>query len=132
MILADSSVWINHFRRNDSNLSRLLNQEQIVIHPCIIGELALGQLKHRNQIIHDLQRLPQVSSAADSEILEWIEIRRMFGKGIGWVDAHVLLSCILNEAELWTVDKPLASAAHYCGARLYGQVGLVKRLHGVR
>ena len=119
MILADTSVWINHFRRNDPELAGLLDQERIAIHPCVIGELALGNLKGRNQALHDLQRLPHISSATDNEILEWIERRRMFGKGIGWVDADVLLSCILNDAELWTADKPLASAARSCGAKLY-------------
>jgi predicted nucleic acid-binding protein len=119
MILADSSVWINHFRRNDPKLAGLLEQERIVTHLCVIGELALGNLTKRNQAIHDLQRLPQIPSATDTEILEWIERRRMFGKGIGWVDAHVLLSCILNGAELWTFDKQLALAARSCGAKLY-------------
>src|SRR5437868_2397096 len=109
MILADSSIWINHFRRNDPKLAALLEQEQIVIHPCVIGELALGNLKNRAQALRDLQLLPQIPPATDKEIMEWIERRRMFGKGIGWVDAHVLLSCILSSTKLWTADKPLES-----------------------
>ena len=119
MILADSSVWIDHFRRKESRLAVLLNQEQVVIHPFIIGELALGSLKNRGQAIHDLQLLPQISPATGQETLEWIERRRIFGKGIGWTDAHLLLACILSNTELWTMDKPLAYVARLCGAKLY-------------
>src|SRR5581483_1981461 len=118
MILADSSVWINHFRHKDLQMVALLEHEQIVIHPCVIGELALGNLKNRNRALHDLQLLPQIPAATDDEIMEWIERRRTFGKGIGWVDAHVLLSCILNATQLWTTDKPLASVARLCGVSL--------------
>ena len=119
MILVDSSVWIDHFRGKESRLAPLLNEEQVVIHPFVIGELALGSLKNRSQALHDLQLLPQVSSATDKETLEWIERRPILGKGIAWMDAHLLLSCILNNTELWTADKPLASVARFCGAKLY-------------
>ena len=119
MILVDSSVWIDHFRGKESRLALLLNEEQVVIHPCVIGELALGSLKNRSQALQDLQLLPQISPATDTETMEWIERRRIFGKGIGWMDAHLLLSCILSNTELWTADKPLASVARFCGAKLY-------------
>jgi predicted nucleic acid-binding protein len=119
MILADSSVWINHFRRKDTKLVSLLEHEQIVMHPSVIGELSLGNLKNRNQALHDLQLLPTISPATDKEIMEWIERRRIFNRGIGWVDAHILLSCIVNGTELWTADKPLVSVARFCGAHLH-------------
>ena len=118
MILVDSSVWIDHFRGKESRLA-VLNEEQVVIHPFVIGELALGSLKNRGQVLHDLRMLPQISPANDEETLEWIERRRIFGKGIGWMDAHLLLSCVLSNTELRTADKPLASVARICGARLY-------------
>src|SRR4051794_35740158 len=102
MILADSSVWIDHFRGRESRLAPLLNEEQVVIHPGVIGELALGSLKNRRQALQDLQLLPQISPATDKETMEWIERRRIFGKGIGWMDAHLLLSCILGNTQLWT------------------------------
>ncbi|OLD66982.1 MAG: hypothetical protein AUI45_14695 [Acidobacteria bacterium 13_1_40CM_2_56_11] len=94
MILVDSSVWISHFRGKEPRLASLLNDEQVVTHPCVIGELALGSLKNRSQVLGDLQM-------------------------IGWIDAHLLLSCILNSTELWTADKTLLSVARFCGAKLY-------------
>jgi hypothetical protein len=117
MILADSSIWIDHFRGRQSTLAPLLVEEQIVMHPGVIGEFDLGSLKNRRQVLHDLQLLPQIAQASDHEIMEWIERRRVFGKGIGWLDAHLLLSCILSGTELWTNDKPLASVARSCGAK---------------
>jgi len=119
MILVDSSVWISHFRGKEPRLASLLNDEQVVTHPCVIGELALGSLKNRSQVLGDLQMLPQISPASDKETMEWIERRRIFGKGIGWIDAHLLLSCILNSTELWTADKTLFSVARFCRAKLY-------------
>jgi len=118
MTLVDSSVWINHLRKAEPRLTDLLDNDQVVVHPCVIGELALGSLKDRSRILHDIQLLPLVSLASDGEILEWIERRRVFGKGIGWVDAHLLLACVLNNVELWTVDRTLASVARSCGAKL--------------
>ena len=119
MILADSSVWIGHFRGKEPRLAALLTEDRIVTHPYVVGELALGHLKSRNQVLHDLQLIPRVSPATDKETLEWIERRRLFGRGIGWVDAHILLSCVLNHAELWTLDRPLASVARSCGLKPY-------------
>ena len=119
MILADSSVWINHFRGKESRLAGLLHDEQIVTHAGVIGELALGSLRNRSQVLRDLQLLPHIFPASDKETMEWIERRRVFGKGIGWMDAHLLLACILNDTPLWTADKPLASVARFCGARLF-------------
>ena len=103
----------------EPRLASLLNDEQVVTHPCVIGELALGSLKNRSQVLGDLQMLPQISPASDKETMEWIERRRIFGKGIGWIDAHLLLSCILNSTELWTADKTLLSVARFCRAKLY-------------
>ena len=119
MILADASVWIDHFRRREPALAVLLGEEQVVLHPGVIGELALGSLKNRSLVLRDLLLLPQIAPASDKETMEWIERRRVFGKGIGWMDAHLLLSCILSGTELWTKDKPLASVARSTGAKLY-------------
>lgn len=119
MILADTSVWIEHFRGRESALAPLLSEEQVLGHPFVIGELFLGHLRHRNQILHDLRLLPKVSMPTDDEVLDWIEKRKLFGRGIGWIDAHLLLSCLLSGAQLWTYDKSLISAARSSGAETY-------------
>ena len=120
MILADTSVWIAHFQGKESRLAPLLDGEQVVIHPFVIGELALGKLKDRGQILHNLQFLPRVSLATDEETLLWVERRHVFERGVGWIDAHLLLCSILDGVALWTRDKALASVARYCGAELFG------------
>ena len=120
MILADTSVWIAHFRGKESRLAPLLDGEQVVIHPFVIGELALGRLKDRSPILHGLQLLPRVSLATDEETLLWVDRRRVYERGIGWIDAHILLCSILDGVALWTKDKALASVARSCGAALFG------------
>ena len=115
MTLVDSSV--DQPSAQGGTQTDLLDNDQVVAHPCVIGELAFGSLKDRSRILHDIQLLPLVNPASDGEILEWIERRRVFGKGIGWVDAHLLLACVLNNVALWT--RTLASVARSCGAKLY-------------
>ena len=119
MILADTSVWVDHFRGRGTSLGFLLTEQQILAHPYVVGELSLGHLRHRTQILHDLKLLPKVTMPTDDEVLEWVEKRKLFGKGIGWVDAHLLLSCLLSNAQLWTNDKNLISAARFCGAETH-------------
>lgn len=121
MILADTSVWINHFRGLEPGLAALLTEDQVLIHSFVIGELSLGHLTHRNQVLHELRALPRIPLASDEEVSTWIEKRRLFGKGIGWVDAHLLLSCVLNDAEFWTDDKTLLSVSRACGIKSHSK-----------
>ena len=112
MILADTSVWIDHFRSGNNELQRALNQGQIVIHPWIIAELALGSLRERTKTLALLDLLPQVRVAQPSELRLMIEARRLYGLGIGLTDAHLIASAFLNlPTLLWTRDKRLRKVA---------------------
>jgi predicted nucleic acid-binding protein len=108
MILVDTSVWIDHFRQGDVELTRLLNAGQILTHRFIVGELALGNIQNRNVIISTLQNLPQATVASDEDVLSFIERRALFGSGIGYIDAHLLAATLLSPGSfLWTRDKRL-------------------------
>lgn len=115
MILVDTSVWIDHFRSGDDRLVRHLNDGDVLTHPCVIGELALGRLARRDDVLGLLHNLPQATVASDDEVLAFIEGRGLFGLGIGYVDAHLLAATVLSsDARLWTRDKRLAAAAARC------------------
>jgi len=108
MILVDTSVWIDHLRRGDAELMKLLNAGQVLTHRFVIGELALGSLQNRNIVLSTLQNLPQVTVASDEEVLHFIESRALFGTGIGYIDAHLLAAVRLSPGTLiWTRDKRL-------------------------
>jgi predicted nucleic acid-binding protein len=111
MILVDTSVWIDHFRRSNPTLVQYLAKGQVYGHEYVIGELACGNLKNRTEILALLRELPQALLAQNEEVLELLDSRRLFGKGVGWIDAHLLASALLNRAKLWTLDKKLASLA---------------------
>lgn len=120
MILADTSIWIDHFRsRNRSGnkeLRKHLNHGQIVIHPAITAELALGSLKDRSHTLALLDLLPQVEVAQLREVRRMIEARRLYNFGIGLIDAHLIASVFINPStRLWTRDKPLRKAAEVLG-----------------
>lgn len=116
MILADTSVWVDHLRSGDKELRRLLNQRQIFIHPFVIAELALGSLKDRANTLALLDLLPQVPVAHLNEVREMIEARRLCGLGIGLIDAHLLASVFISPpALLWTRDKQLRKVAQALG-----------------
>ncbi|HEX5034883.1 MAG TPA: type II toxin-antitoxin system VapC family toxin [bacterium] len=111
MILVDTSVWIDHFRRGNSRLVEYLGKGLVLGHEFVIGELACGNLKNRREILALLREIPQALAADSEEVLGLIETYRFFGKGIGWIDAHLLASARLSGAKLWTLDKKLASMA---------------------
>lgn len=111
MILVDTSIWIDHLRRNDEELVALLNAATVLIHPFIIGEIALGNLKQRQLVLESLSDLPQAQSVTDAEALAFIELSRLAGTGIGYLDTHLLASAKLSHAKLWTRDKKLAALA---------------------
>jgi predicted nucleic acid-binding protein len=116
MILVDTSVWIDHLRAADAKLARLLNEAQVLAHPCVTGELALGNLKHRDAILNALQDLPQAPVATDDEVLRFIERNQLYGSGIGYIDAHLLAAVRLAPGTLlWTRDKRLLAASTLLG-----------------
>lgn len=112
MILVDTSVWVDHLRRGDKTLSMLLNADKVLTHPFVIGELALGNLRARDRLIDDLRDLPQASVASDEEVMRFITRYRLFGRGIGYVDAHLLAAVRLSsDAALFTRDRRLSDVA---------------------
>lgn len=116
MILADTSVWIDHFRSGNKELRKHLDQGQIVIHPFIVAELALGSLQERAKTLALLDRLPQVRVAQMREVRLMIEARRLYSLGIGLTDAHLIASVFINPSTLlWTKEKPLRKAAEALG-----------------
>lgn len=122
MILADTSVWIDHLRSENREMRKRLNEGQIVMHPFIIAELALGSLRERTETLTLLDLLPQVRVAQMSEVRLMIEARRLYNLGIGLVDAHLIASVFINSSTLlWTRDKRLRKAA--------GGLGLHVSLH---
>lgn len=112
MILVDTSVWIDHLRQGDSALVAALETGQVLVHPFIVGELACGNLANRREVLALLQALPRAPVASDEEALRFIETRRLMGRGVGYVDVHLLASVALHgSATLWTRDKRLAAVA---------------------
>ena len=112
MILADTSVWVDHLRRRNPGFARLLEAGEILGHPFVIGELALGHLRPRDLILRDLQDLPQSVVASHQETLHFINEHKLFGRGIGYIDAHLLAATRLTEgAAFWTRDKQLRQVA---------------------
>jgi hypothetical protein len=116
VILADTSVWIDHLRAGNRELRKHLDQGQIVIHPFIIAELALGSLQERARTLALLDLLPQVRVAQLKEVRVMIEARRLYSLGIGLTDAHLIASVFVNPSTLlWTKDKQLRKVAEGLG-----------------
>lgn len=121
MILVDTSVWVDHLRRRNARLVRLLEDAEVACHPFVVGELALGQLRNRDELIALLEELPSTRVATHAETLSVVEQRGLAGTGIGWLDAHLLASALLERCGLWTLDRPLIGAARKCGLAWRGQ-----------
>ena len=118
MTLVDSSVWIDYFRGDPTTtpLSRLLEENAVLLHPWVIGELALGPLgRRRSVVLQDLGRLPPATVVSDRDALTLVGTRQLWNRGIGWVDAHLLASALVARAALWTHDRRLALVAHDLG-----------------
>jgi predicted nucleic acid-binding protein len=111
VILVDTSVWVEHLRRGDERLAALLEDELVLVHPHVIGELFLGQLRQRDAL-SDLMDLPVANVASDEEVLHFIKQESLFGVGIGYIDAHLLAATRLTAgATLWSRDRRLQAAA---------------------
>lgn len=110
-MLVDTSVWIDHFRKGNAELGEALELGEVLCHPFVIGELACGNLARRHEVLGWLAALPQAPEATDAEVLVLVESQRLMGRGLGWVDVHLLASVRLAKTELWTLDKRLSAAA---------------------
>jgi predicted nucleic acid-binding protein len=116
MILVDTAVWIDHFRAADPQLVALLNRNEVLAHPAVIGEIALGSVAKRADVLRYLSNLPSVVVATHDEILIFIERQKLSNTGLGYVDAGLLASAALTPgAALWSRDKSLRAAAVRCG-----------------
>ena len=112
MILVDTSVWVHHFRDGDSKLNELLERGAALTHPFVIGELALGNLRQRELVLRMLSRLPAATVATNAEVLGFIDRNTLFGRGVGYVDVHLLAATRLTAgSQLWTLDKRLNDVA---------------------
>jgi len=112
VILVDTSVWIEHLRRGSDRLAGLLEENLVLMHPFVRGELACGNLSNREAVLTLLGDLPRARTPTDDEVLHYIELNALMGRGIGYVDAHLLVATALNApARLWTLDRNLRAVA---------------------
>ena len=111
MVLVDTSVWISHLRAGEATLVKLLSSGMVLMHPFVRGELACGHLRNRQMFLSDLAALPAANSASTDEVLALIEQHKLSGRGLGWIDMHLIASALLSHARLWSLDKNLSSVA---------------------
>lgn len=112
MILVDSSIWIDHLRSSDPVLADFLSSGRVLVHPYVIGEIALGHVRNRTSVVRDISRQTHANVASDTEVLHLIEQEHLFGTGIGYIDAHLLASVRLTpRSQVWTRDKRLREVA---------------------
>ncbi len=116
MILADTSIWVDHLRSGDAELERLLRANAVACHPLVVAEIALGSLKSRGKVLGFLDGLASLPVAEPDEVRRMLETRRLYGRGIGYVDAALLASCLLAPGtRLWTRDRRLQAVATEMG-----------------
>ncbi len=109
--LVDTSVWIDHLRKGNNQLATLLDKGGVCCHRFVIGELACGTLRNRDELLGLLRALPEVQLAEHEEVLSFIGERKLAGRGLGWIDMHLLASALLENCKMWTFDKALGAAA---------------------
>jgi predicted nucleic acid-binding protein len=116
-LLVDTSSWVDHLRRRDASLSQMLDEGLVWTHPFVIGELACGNLANRSEVLGLLGTLPMAPVADHEEVFTFIERRRLMGRGLGWIDMHLLASAVLASLPLLTSDKRLKMVARELGLR---------------
>lgn len=114
-VLVDTSIWIDHLRSANPRLATLLVNGEVVCHPFVVGELACGNLKSRSTVLSLLDSLPSLAVATHKEVLHLVDRRKLMGRGLGWIDMHLLAAALTGAAKFWTRDKALAVAAHDLG-----------------
>lgn len=115
MVLVDTSVWVEHFRSGDIGLENLLNEGDVACHQFIAGELACGNLSNRAEILSLLRALPLAKHAEHEEVMQFIENYKLMGKGLGYVDMHLIASAVLSEVPIWTLDRKLRNVSSKLG-----------------
>jgi predicted nucleic acid-binding protein len=115
MVLVDTSVWVSHLCDGNVGLEKLLSDGEVICHPFIVGELACGNLKNRHEILTYLQSLPITILAEEEEVLKFIENNQLMGKGLGYIDIHLIASAVLTDVPLWTLDHTLDRFAKKIG-----------------
>jgi predicted nucleic acid-binding protein len=118
-MLVDTSIWVEHLRRGRPGLASLLHRAEVQCHPFIIGELACGSMSRRPEILQLLRRLPSVQVVENEEVMTFVERHRLMGRGVGWVDVHLLASAAMESVLLWSADRHLAAIAQSLG--LHGE-----------
>jgi predicted nucleic acid-binding protein len=111
LVLVDTSVWIDHLHRTDPELVALLRETLVVIHPAVVGELACGTIPNRREFLSLLLTLPRVDEVHFEEALGLVEASRLWGRGLGWTDIHLLASALVSRVSLWTRDRLLRQMA---------------------
>jgi len=118
-MLVDTSVWVDHLRKRNSTLVALLESGEVLTHPFVIGELACGNLAQRAKVLTSLGELPLAPSASHEEVLDFLETRKLMGRGLGWIDLHLLASSIIAKVPLWSADKRLSAVAREIGVHTH-------------
>lgn len=114
-VLVDTSVWIDHFHQADPRLASLLEEGAVVVHPWVLGELACGSLRRREETLADLAMLEAAPEIPSPECLHFLAKRKLHGKGLSWIDVQLLASCLIAGCSLWTRDKNLRHASSQLG-----------------
>jgi predicted nucleic acid-binding protein len=116
VILADTTVWVDHLRNAEPTVSDLLRAEELVMHSSVLGEILLGNFRNRQAVAHALGEIPKVARASDEDVIRLIERHQLYGTGVGFVDAHLVATCLLTRGTyLWTRDRKLAAVADRLG-----------------
>ena len=114
-MLVDTTIWIDHLRRGDTSLAAMLEQEQVCVHPFVIGEVACGHLTDRPDVLGSMQALPMLPIVRHADVMDFVDRHRLMGRGLGWVDMHLLASVSTSGEQLMTRDKRLRAAAEELG-----------------
>jgi predicted nucleic acid-binding protein len=115
VILVDTSVWVDHFRAADSRLAELLEDGQVLCHSFVAGELACGNLRRRPEVLAPLADLPRLPALPTEDVMRFVDDNRLMGKGLGWVNVHLLAAAVASRETLWTKDRRLTAAANRLG-----------------